>query len=165
MGASAKGPWLLEEILRWGTAELFDPAAHHAAAQARDPAPQQERRAAGADEDAKPAAMETDGQAGAAEPGITEKGSNADSSADSKPEDEAKKGEAPPVVNEASAYTDDALDALIRWGTATADGATAGETFKADAPVAIFLCCCCNPLHKLLGHEVCMLMVSHKFLK
>ncbi len=131
-GTSARGPWLLEEILRWGTERLFNSPAEqpaHRAGPSRDavgaprPDPKPDSRAA-----EQAAAMETEGQADAAAPAAADKGSNADNPADCKAE---AGGEPPPVMNEASAYSDEALDALIRWGT----GASGGDASSGEVPI------------------------------
>lgn len=150
-GTSARGPWLLEEILRWGTERLFHPPADQRAGPARDPAgalrPDPKPEADQAAEQAT--AMGTDGQADAAAPATADKGSNAENPADCKAEagDGAKEQPPSPVVNEASAYSDAALDALIRWGTGASGGdASSGEILPMSQPnVSGMLPCFCLP--------------------
>ena len=120
-GASARGPWLLEEILRWGTARLFDPPPAHAPqelAHAKEAALVEAPKPDPKPEAEQPAAMETDGEAKKADAAAGDKGSNAD---DTDPEaGQSVKEEAAPVMNEAAEYSDAALDALICWGTGAA---------------------------------------------
>ena len=122
-GTSARGPWLLEEILRWGTERLFNAHAEQRGGPVREsagvPRPDAKPEADAAEQ---ATATGTEARADAA----ADKGSNADV----KPEagGNAKEEQPHPVVNEASAYSDAALDALIRWGTGSSGGdASSGE--------------------------------------
>lgn len=130
----ARGPRLLEEILRWGTEQLFDTSNSHdhhardikAAAQLdggkQDP-PKRE-----ADSESKPTGMEVDGTGAAAD----NAGHSGNAAAPGSSQ-EGQKHEDEDRPNEAAAYTDEALDALIRWSTdAGSDEAGAGASEAAE---------------------------------
>ena len=113
--AAAKGPWLLEEILRWGTAHLFDPAARAAAASQH------------ADKIAKADAADRDHVRSHTAASGKSSGKLPDSASPDEPEAAAP-------ANEAAAYSDDALNALIRWSTSTAQPAAGGHYTRSMTP-------------------------------
>ncbi len=82
--------------------------------------------------------METDGEAKPADRAAEgDKGSNADSTPEA---GQSSKEEPAPVMNEAAAYTNEALDALIRWGTCAAgEDASSGGALAVDPKAGTLL--------------------------